>query len=185
MHSSPYRAQFNSSSQSQNPSQPPSQQFHKYQKSSTSFYVFQPRPPVPPIYQATEFDGKRLRKAIARKTVDYNSSVTKMLESRIWQRDYRDSYALHPDIGYYTEVWHLLSIHSIFQTLLMCSIELDTNYHVFKNCFPNKSLFQSVIDYILSWILNNFLLKLNNYFNKWTDGSANVYVKQSKQLHNH
>jgi hypothetical protein len=103
MHSSPYRAQFNSS-QSQNTSQPPSQQFHKYQKSSTSFYVFQPRPPVPPIYQATEFDGKRLRKAIARKTVDYNSSVTKMLESRVWQRDYRDSHALHPDIGYYTEV---------------------------------------------------------------------------------
>jgi hypothetical protein len=75
-----------------------------YQKNSGSFYVFQPRPAVPPIYQATEFDGKRLRKAIARKTVDYNSSIVKILEARIWQKNYRDRRAIQPDIGYYPEV---------------------------------------------------------------------------------
>ena len=71
-----------------------------------SFYVFQPRPPPGTAsgYQATEFDGKRLRKAIARKTVDYNSSVVKMLESRIWQRDYRDRPHLQPDVGYYIDL---------------------------------------------------------------------------------
>lgn len=30
--------------------------------------------------QVVEFDGKRLRKAVTRKTVDYNSSVIKYLE---------------------------------------------------------------------------------------------------------
>lgn len=76
----------------------------KFQKSPSSFYVFQPRPPLPPIYQATEFDGKRLRKAIARKTVDYNSSVVQLLEARLWQRDFRDRRALQPDVGHYTQV---------------------------------------------------------------------------------
>lgn len=112
MQTSPYRAQFNLN---QNTQPPPhqAQPFNKFQKTSTSFYVFQPRPPVPPIYQATEFDGKRLRKAIARKTVDYNSSVTKMLESRMWQRDYRDRNAIQPDVGYYTEVSSFKSIITI------------------------------------------------------------------------
>lgn len=74
-------------------------------KPSTSFYQFQPRPPVPSIHQSAEYDGKRLRKAVARKTVDYNSSVVKMLESRIWQRDCRDHRAIQPDVAYYTEVF--------------------------------------------------------------------------------
>ncbi|CAG2116343.1 unnamed protein product [Medioppia subpectinata] len=104
MSSSPYRAQFNTGGPPHTGGPPQPSPYHKYQKSSTSFYVFQPRPPVPAVYQATEFDGKRLRKAIARKTVDYNSSVTKMLESRVWQRDHRDCPALHPDVGYYTEM---------------------------------------------------------------------------------
>ncbi|OTF74603.1 WD domain containing protein [Euroglyphus maynei] len=67
-------------------------------KPQTSFYTFQPRPPVPIAFQNAEFDGKRLRKAVARKTVDYNSSIVKMLESRIWQRDSRDYRAIQPDI---------------------------------------------------------------------------------------
>jgi polyadenylation factor subunit 2 len=92
--------------------------------------VFQPRPPVPPIYQATEFDGKRLRKAIARKTVDYNSSVTRMLETRLWQRDYRDSHALHPDIGYYTEVCFYYFYHYLNQNILCTtSAKLSLNTH--------------------------------------------------------
>lgn len=55
-------------------------------------------------YQATEFDGKRLRKAIARKTVDYNTSIVRALESRLFIKDYRDRRAFQPDIGYYTQV---------------------------------------------------------------------------------
>ncbi len=43
------------------------------------------------------FDGKMLRKAMARKTVDFNASFTRHLENRIWQRDYRDMHALQAD----------------------------------------------------------------------------------------
>ncbi|XP_023240322.1 pre-mRNA 3' end processing protein WDR33-like [Centruroides sculpturatus] len=38
--------------------------------------------------QAIEFDGKRLRKAVARKTVDYNSAVVKYIEVRIFFINY-------------------------------------------------------------------------------------------------
>ncbi|KAL1490489.1 hypothetical protein ABEB36_013174 [Hypothenemus hampei] len=51
-----------------------------------------------------DFDGKRLRKSVMRKTVDYNSSVIKELENRIWQRDYRDRRALQPDSMYYPDL---------------------------------------------------------------------------------
>ncbi|XP_054929493.1 pre-mRNA 3' end processing protein WDR33 isoform X3 [Dermacentor andersoni] len=54
--------------------------------------------------QSIEFDGKRLRKAVARKTVDYNTAVVEYLENRVWQRDYRDARALQPDSGYYTRL---------------------------------------------------------------------------------
>src|SRR5699024_2378756 len=87
-------------------SAPSSANRSSFNKPSSSFYVFQPRPAVPSNFQnAGEFDGKRLRKAVARKTVDYNSSVVKMLQARLWQRDYRDSRAIQPDIGYYTQVF--------------------------------------------------------------------------------
>lgn len=43
-----------------------------------------------------EFDGKRLRKAIARKTVDHNTSMVKYLQSRIHKR----RPFIQPDIGY-------------------------------------------------------------------------------------
>ncbi|XP_053201319.1 pre-mRNA 3' end processing protein WDR33-like [Panonychus citri] len=62
---------------------------------------FQPRPP---IYQATEFDGKRLRKAIARKTVDYNTSIVNMLETKIWTKNHYDRRAIQPDYGYYPQL---------------------------------------------------------------------------------
>ncbi|XP_064459327.1 pre-mRNA 3' end processing protein WDR33-like [Ornithodoros turicata] len=54
--------------------------------------------------QSIEFDGKRLRKAVARKTVDYNTSIVEYLETRVWQRDYRDARAIQPDSGYYTRL---------------------------------------------------------------------------------
>lgn len=68
-----------------------------------------------------DFDGKRLRKSVMRKTVDYNASIIKALEvghneslywddyiliflnsyqARLWQRDYRDRLAIQPDSIY-------------------------------------------------------------------------------------
>ncbi|ALC45492.1 CG1109 [Drosophila busckii] len=47
-----------------------------------------------------DFDGKRLRKSVMRKTVDYNASIIKALETRLWQRDHRDRLALQPDSIY-------------------------------------------------------------------------------------
>ncbi|XP_077511591.1 WD repeat domain 33 isoform X2 [Amblyomma americanum] len=61
------------------------------------------RPGMAPM-QSIEFDGKRLRKAVARKTVDYNTAVVEYLENRIWQRDYRDARSIQPDSGYYTRL---------------------------------------------------------------------------------
>lgn len=66
-------------------------------QNSQSFQPLQFKPFKPPD---GEFDGKRLRKSVMRKTVDYNSSVIQMLEARIWQRDERDRPALPPDICY-------------------------------------------------------------------------------------
>ncbi|XP_018325750.1 pre-mRNA 3' end processing protein WDR33 [Agrilus planipennis] len=51
-----------------------------------------------------DFDGKRLRKSVMRKTVDYNSAIIKALENRIWTRDYRDRRALQPDVMYYPDM---------------------------------------------------------------------------------
>ncbi len=63
-------------------------------------------PPGPPTLGMTaeDFDGKRLRKSMMRKTVDYNSSFMLMLERRLWQRDFRDRRALQPDVMYYPEM---------------------------------------------------------------------------------
>uniref|UniRef100_A0A182IMX9 Uncharacterized protein n=1 Tax=Anopheles atroparvus TaxID=41427 RepID=A0A182IMX9_ANOAO len=51
-----------------------------------------------------DFDGKRLRKSVMRKTVDYNASIIKALEYRTWQRDYRDRRALQPESIYIPEL---------------------------------------------------------------------------------
>ncbi|KAK9538290.1 hypothetical protein VZT92_003474 [Zoarces viviparus] len=54
--------------------------------------------------QQLTFDGKRMRKAVNRKTIDYNPSVIRHLENRLWQRDHRDFRALQPDAGCYNEL---------------------------------------------------------------------------------
>ncbi|XP_058823124.1 pre-mRNA 3' end processing protein WDR33 [Topomyia yanbarensis] len=51
-----------------------------------------------------DFDGKRLRKSVMRKTVDYNASIIKALANRTWQRDYRDRHALQPENIYLPEM---------------------------------------------------------------------------------
>ncbi len=48
-----------------------------------------------------DFDGKRPRKSVMRKTVDYNSSFMALIERRVWQRDFRDKRALQPDVMHY------------------------------------------------------------------------------------
>ena len=40
-------------------------------------------PVIGPDGQPVEFDGKRLRKTMMRKTVDYNSSFINMLHNRV------------------------------------------------------------------------------------------------------
>ncbi|XP_056600591.1 pre-mRNA 3' end processing protein WDR33 [Triplophysa dalaica] len=54
--------------------------------------------------QQLTFDGKRMRKAVNRKTIDYNPSVIRYLENRLWQRDHRDFRAIQPDAGYYNDL---------------------------------------------------------------------------------
>lgn len=79
-----------------------------------------------------DFDGKRLRKSVMRKTVDYNAAIIRALEvsemmmlectereaewivciliglitlqSRVWQRDFRDRRALQPESIYAPEM---------------------------------------------------------------------------------
>jgi len=61
-------------------------------------------PVIGPDGQPIEFDGKRLRKTMMRKTVDYNSSFINMLHNRVWGRDYRDRRAVQPDICFYPDI---------------------------------------------------------------------------------
>ncbi|XP_067006316.1 pre-mRNA 3' end processing protein WDR33 [Anabrus simplex] len=68
------------------------------------FQPFRPYPRPGPGGPDSEFDGKRLRKSVMRKTVDYNSAIIKMLECRVWQRDFRDRRALQPDVLYYPDL---------------------------------------------------------------------------------
>lgn len=56
------------------------------------------------VQQGVEFDGKRLRKAVIRKTIDYNAAIVRQLELRIWQRDHRDFRAIQPDAAYYPDM---------------------------------------------------------------------------------
>lgn len=54
--------------------------------------------------QALTFDGKRMRKAVNRKTIDYNPSVIRYLQNRVWQRDHRDLRAIQPDAACYNHL---------------------------------------------------------------------------------
>jgi len=63
-----------------------------------------PGPVGPDGTSLSDFDGKRLRKTMMRKTVDYNSSFINMLNNRIWQRDYRDRRAIQPDVCFYPDL---------------------------------------------------------------------------------
>ena len=77
------------------PSGAPSQQTPQQAAPQHHFYpsgFHHPPPPgmiVPSAMMEMGFDGKMLRKTIARKTVDYNSSCARYIEDRVWKRDER------------------------------------------------------------------------------------------------
>ena len=54
--------------------------------------------------QRPVFDGKRMRKAIQRKTVDYGSPSCLAFERRVYQRDRRDQFAIQSSSSYSTEI---------------------------------------------------------------------------------
>ncbi|KAJ1561977.1 WD repeat-containing protein 33, partial [Nowakowskiella sp. JEL0078] len=77
---------------------PPRPGYHRYRHSQQipSQQVFNQATAV--ARQAQLYDGKRMRKNIQRKTVDYNSTIIRHLEVwRNWQRDKRDYLAVQPD----------------------------------------------------------------------------------------
>lgn len=73
--------------------------------------------------QATEFDGKRLRKAIARKTVDHNTSMVKYFQSRIHKR--RPS--VQPDIGYSLHILPPLARQNPMECVTTKFVRTSTN----------------------------------------------------------
>ncbi|CAF3342169.1 unnamed protein product [Rotaria sp. Silwood1] len=87
-----------------------SQHHHATSSSQTSSSVNSSIVPVQP--GEIGFDGKMLRKAMARKTVDYNSSIIRYLENSIWQRNLTDGRSLQPDVLYIPHV--TLLIHTLY-----------------------------------------------------------------------
>ncbi|RMX45751.1 hypothetical protein pdam_00004175 [Pocillopora damicornis] len=55
--------------------------------------------------QPITFDGKRMRKAVMRKTVDYNSSVVKLIENRKWFKDLSKRSGMQPDDSFSSDVF--------------------------------------------------------------------------------
>lgn len=54
-----------------------------------------PGPPAPD-HAAYDADGRRARRPVHRRTVDHTSTAIRYLETRMWQRDWRDSTVLQP-----------------------------------------------------------------------------------------
>lgn len=115
------------------PPQPPQRFFHmprfnsNYPKTNNYFNVHQYKQHIQQN-QSIEFDGKRLRKAVVRKTIDYNSAIINQLEARLWQRDYRDQRALQPDSCYYTElVPPLYQVHNSINAVTTKFVRTSTN----------------------------------------------------------
>ena len=69
-------------------------------------------PPGEEGVEGDDFDGKRPRKSVMRKTVDYNSSFMGMIERRVWQRDHRDRRALQADVLHYPGLNIVLKIEN-------------------------------------------------------------------------
>ncbi|XP_072021412.1 pre-mRNA 3' end processing protein WDR33-like [Amphiura filiformis] len=77
---------------------------------------------------ATNFDGKRMRKSVSRKTVDYNGTVLRLLERRIWQRDQRDQRWMQPDMSYLHEMGPPSSMkHNPINAVATKFVRMSTN----------------------------------------------------------
>jgi len=50
------------------------------------------------------FDGKRMRKAINRKTIDYNPTIIHYLENRVYQRGHRGRHLIQPDATFSSQL---------------------------------------------------------------------------------
>jgi len=55
-------------------------------------------------YQKPVYDGKRMRKAVQRRTVDYGSPASLSFERRVFQRDRRDYFGIQPSSAYIPEL---------------------------------------------------------------------------------
>ena len=73
-------------------------------------------PPMPPNMQGMQltpmffpsqmatFDGKRMRRSVQRKTVDYNAPVFQYIEDRLYKKSLHGSQVLQPHKAYYIDV---------------------------------------------------------------------------------
>ncbi|XP_077867575.1 uncharacterized protein LOC100375879 [Saccoglossus kowalevskii] len=84
--------------------QPPPQRFFHMPRLPQHHRVHFYRHASTPPGISLSFDGKRMRKAVQRRTIDYNATCIKYLENRTWQRDYRDIRAIQPDNSYGTDM---------------------------------------------------------------------------------
>lgn len=56
------------------------------------------------LSESRGFDGKRVRKAIQRRTIDYNSTILRHLEMRLINKSQRDSLAIQPESSFIINV---------------------------------------------------------------------------------
>uniref|UniRef100_A0A7S4MMH6 Uncharacterized protein n=1 Tax=Vannella robusta TaxID=1487602 RepID=A0A7S4MMH6_9EUKA len=76
------------------------------------------------------FDGKRMRKAIQRRTIDYGSPSVLSFERQVYQRDRRDHYAIQPASTYIPELlppldWEYNSASSFCSKFIRPAINKD------------------------------------------------------------
>lgn len=65
------------------------------------------------LSESTKFDGKRVRKAIQRRTVDYNSLLMRHLELRMFITENRDFIAAQPESKFVkAQLWKRTIINS-------------------------------------------------------------------------
>lgn len=76
-----------------------------------------------PISQ-DDFDGKRLRKSVMRKTVDYNASIVNTLEVR---PTYLDNYPSHSSLNSLSHYFSLVSGNVTGGTAVPCSRRISTS----------------------------------------------------------
>lgn len=59
------------------------------------------------LSESRGFDGKRVRKAIQRRTIDYNSTILRQLEMRLICKTPRDFLAIQPESSFIINVFSI------------------------------------------------------------------------------